>query len=101
MLPSGTTIFQEFGDRMTRQSGCSTRESTRCGLEGLSCFFLPFFHHSPADVDLESKVSTMDLARPSSTGSVPKLTMLTSRLEQECSMEFDDVVSLRACLLPR
>ena len=43
----------------------------------------------------------MDPARPSSIGSVSELTMLTSRLEQQCSMEFDDVVSLRVCLLPR
>ena len=108
MLSGGTTMFQEFGDRMTKNptelpppttkikvvAPPERQYSVRFG--GSVLFLFSFFQQMWV-----SKVSTMDPARPSSIGSVSELTMLTSRLEQQCSMEFDDVVSLRVCLLPR
>ena len=78
-LPPPTTKIRVFAPP-------ESQHSVRFG--GSLLFLFSFF---PADV--VSKVSTMDAARPSST-------MLTFRLEQQCSMEFDDVVSLRVRLLP-
>merc|ERR1719152_961146 len=85
-------MFQGIGERMTKELTAlapSTmrsrwlhhqRESTRYGLEGLSC--LPSAHSSRCG---SRRASTMNLARPSSTGSASE-----GRIsEQQCCMEID------------
>merc|ERR1712012_699483 len=81
VLSGGTTMFQGIGERMTKELTAlapSTmkirwlhhqRGSTRYGLEGLSC--LPSAHSSRCG---SRRASTMNLARPSSTGSASELT---------------------------
>ena len=96
MLPGGTTMFQEIGDRMTKKTTELPPPTTKIKVVapperqysvriGVSIFFLFFSTFQQMWI---SKVSTMDLARPSSIGGVSELTMLTSCLEQQCSMEF-------------
>merc|ERR1712064_30582 len=63
--------------------GVSTQSTW--GLEVLSC--LPSAHSSRCG---SRRASTMNLARPSSTGSASDLTVLAGRIsEQQCCMEID------------
>merc|ERR1711861_112835 len=56
-------------------------------IEGLSC--LPSAHSNRCG---SRRASTMNLARPSSTGSASELTVLAGRIsEEQCCMEIDSV----------
>ena len=94
MLSGGTTMFQEFGDRITKKPTELPPPTTKIKVVapperqysvrfGGSLLFFVFLFFQQMWV---SKVSTMDPARPSSIGSVSELTMLTSRLEQQNSV---------------
>ena len=109
MLPGGTAMFHEIGERMTMKPTELPLSTTKIKVVapperelGADWRVSPDFFYRY----WISRASTMDLARPSSTGSAFEHTMFTSRIsEQQCSVDFEvsqgsEVVSLRVCLLP-
>merc|ERR1712126_127335 len=85
VLSGGTTMFQGIGERMTKELTALAPSTMKIKvvapperkysvwMEGLSC--LPSAHSSRCG---SRRASTMNLARPSSTGSASELTLLAA-----------------------